>query len=154
MSRDLAHFYEDGRFIQYPPLRYSLKLLTSEVTSSATQFFKNSCKISHPPQLQASRDALLNFAASHKSGLILVFKEVVLKLKLAKNHFNKNCAPKFLFSNKKNQKDSDDFWHRKLTFILALPDKAAKLSKASRDAYNWGGWLIFSDEPEPSWLEP
>ena len=26
--------------------------------------------------------------------------------------------------------------------ILALPDKAVKLGKASKDAYNWGGWLI------------
>ena len=89
-------------------------MLTLKAIASATQFFKNSCKISHPPQLQASRDALLNFAASHKSGLILVFKEVVLKLKLAKNHFNKNCAPKFLFFN----------------------------GKAFQDAYNQGGWLI------------
>ena len=44
-----------------------------------------------------------------KSGMILPF-EVVLKLKLPKNHFNKKCAPKILFLNeKKNQKDSNDF---------------------------------------------
>ena len=28
---------------------------------------------------------------------------------------NKNCAPNFIFFNGKNQKDSDDFRHRKLT---------------------------------------
>ena len=51
-----------------------------------------------------------------KSDMILPF-EVVLKLKLPRNHFNKKCAPKILFLiEKKNQKDSDDFWHRKFTF--------------------------------------
>ena len=44
-----------------------------------------------------------------KSGMIFPF-EVVLKLKLPKNHFNKKCAPKILFLNeKKVQKDSNDF---------------------------------------------
>ena len=44
-----------------------------------------------------------------KSGMILPI-EVVLKLKLPKNHFNKEYAPKILFLNeKKIQKDSDDF---------------------------------------------
>ena len=66
-------------------------------------------------------------------------------MKLAKNHFYKKCAPKFLFFNKKNQKDSDDFWHRKLTFILALCAELAKLGKASQDAYNLGGWLILKN---------
>ena len=28
---------------------------------------------------------------------------------------------------------------------LALCNKAAKLDKASQDAYNWGGWLILED---------
>ena len=40
-------------------------------------------------------------------GMILPF-EVVLKLKLPKNHFNEKCAPKIFFL-KKNQKDSNDF---------------------------------------------
>ena len=35
-----------------------LKSLTSEATHSATQFFKRSYKISHPPLLKASQDAL------------------------------------------------------------------------------------------------
>ena len=37
-------------------------------------------------------------------------------LKLSKNVFYKKCGPKLIFfSEKKIQKDSDDFWHRKLT---------------------------------------
>ena len=45
-----------------------------------------------------------------KSGMILPF-EVVLKLKLPKNNFNKKCAPKFLFFNEKTyQEDLDDFF--------------------------------------------
>ena len=42
-----------------------------------------------------------------KSGEILPF-EVVLKLKLPKNHFNEKCA--LIPQRKKNQKDWDDFW--------------------------------------------
>ena len=43
-----------------------------------------------------------------KLGMILPF-EMVLELKLPKNHFNKKCAPKILFLNeKRNQKDSND----------------------------------------------
>ena len=81
-----------------------------------------------------------NFDASSKKDPILVKKEV-LKLNLPKNHFNKKCASKFLiFNEKKNQKDYDDFHFE--SPILALRHKAAKLGKASRDAYNRGGWLI------------
>jgi hypothetical protein len=49
-----------------------------------------------------SLDALPSFAAWSKLGMILPF-EVVLKLKLPKNHFNKKCActPKILFLNEK-----------------------------------------------------
>ena len=37
-------------------------------------------------------------------------------LKLSKNVFYKKCGPKLIFFNeKKIQKDSNDFWHRKLT---------------------------------------
>ena len=38
-----------------------------------------------------------------KLGMILPF-EVVLKLKLPKNHFNKKCAPKLLLFNEKIRK--------------------------------------------------
>ena len=41
---------------------------------------------------------------------------MIWKLMLSKNVNNKKCAPKFVFFNEKwNQKDSDDFWCRKLT---------------------------------------
>ena len=37
-------------------------------------------------------------------------------LKLSKNVFYKKCGPELIFfSEKKIQKDSNDFWHRKLT---------------------------------------
>jgi hypothetical protein len=57
----------------------------------------------------------LALQTGQNSGMILPF-EVVLKLKLPKNNFNKKCAPKILFLNeKKIQKDSNDFCHRKFT---------------------------------------
>ena len=34
---------------------------------------------------------------------------------LSENVNNKKCAPKLVFFKEKNEKDSDDFWHRKLT---------------------------------------
>ena len=37
---------------------------------------------------------------------------------LSKNVNNKKCAPKFVFFNDKNQKDSDDFLRRKLTLKI------------------------------------
>ena len=38
-------------------------------------------------------------------------------LKLSKNVFYKKCGPKLIFfSEKKIQKDSNDFWHKKLTW--------------------------------------
>ena len=41
------------------------------------------------------------------------------------------------------KRDSDDFHFE--SPILALHDKAAKLGKASQEAYNRGGWLIFQE---------
>ena len=49
---------------------YEIKSITSEVTPSATQFFKRSYKISHPPGLEASWDALPSFASSSQSAKI------------------------------------------------------------------------------------
>ena len=70
------------------------KSLTSEAAPSATQFLKRSYKISNNPGLQdASLDALPTLQTGQKLGIILPF-EVVLKLKLPKNHFNKKHAPK------------------------------------------------------------
>ena len=34
---------------------------------------------------------------------------------LSKNVKNKTCTPKLVFFNEKNKKDSNDFWHRKLS---------------------------------------
>jgi hypothetical protein len=50
-----------------------------------------------------------------KIGMILLNK-VLWKLKFSKNVNNKKHAPKMIFfDEKKNWKDSDNFWHRKLT---------------------------------------
>ena len=69
-----------------------LKLLTSEVTSSATQLFKRFYKISHPPGLQASVDALPTFAASSKIENDFSNKVVLKGIEVTKNHVNKKCA--------------------------------------------------------------
>ena len=53
-----------------------------------------------------------------KSGVILIIKWFK-KLKSAKNAFYKKGAPKLIFFNeKKIQKDSEDFWHRKFTLKI------------------------------------
>ena len=50
-----------------------------------------------------------------KLDIILVSK-VIWKMMLSKNFNNKRCAPKLIFFNeKKFEKDSNNFWHRKLT---------------------------------------
>ena len=41
--------------------------------------------------------------------------KVLQKLKFSKNANNKKCAPKMIFLNENNQKDSDNFRHQKLT---------------------------------------
>ena len=41
--------------------------------------------------------------------------KVLPKLKFSKNANNKKCAPKMIFLNENNQKDSDKFRHRKST---------------------------------------
>ena len=61
---------------------------------------------------------------------------------MQKNHVNKKCAPKVLFFNQKNK--SERFGWFLIHFespSFALCDKAAKLGKASWDAYYQGGWL-------------
>ena len=57
----------------------------------------------------------LALQAGQKSGMILPF-EVVLKLKLPKNHFNKKCAPKNLFLNKKRSERFERFLTQKIHF--------------------------------------
>ena len=47
---------------------------------------------------------------------IFLEKKVIYRLKFSKNVNNKKCVPKLIFFNeKKIEKDSDNFWHRKLT---------------------------------------
>jgi hypothetical protein len=70
---------------------------------------------------------------------------VVLKLKLRKNYFNKNCTPKFLLLNEKKIRKIQMIFYIEIHFespMLVLRDGAAKLGKASWDAYKQGGWLI------------
>ena len=46
---------------------------------------------------------------------IVLENEAIEKLMLSKNVSNNKCAPKLVFFNEqKIEKDSDDFWHRKL----------------------------------------
>ena len=90
----------------------------SEATPLATSFFKRAYKISHPPRLWVSWIDLPSFATSSKIWPNFSNK-VVEKLILSKNANNKLCASKFVFFNeKKIEKDSDDFGHRK--FILKV----------------------------------
>ena len=52
---------------------------------------------------------------------------------LSKNVNNKKCAPKLVIFNKKEiEKDSDDFWHKKLT----LKAKFWPLLTAHQTSYN------------------
>ena len=94
---------------------YLLVSWESEATPSATPFFKRAYKISHFPRLWASWVDLPSFATSSKIWPNFSNK-VVEKLMLSKSVNNKKCAPKLIFFNeKKIEKDSDNFWHRKLT---------------------------------------
>ena len=77
----------------------TVKLLTLEATFLVTHSSKRSYKISHPPQLLTSSDALHSFAVSSKIGLNFSNKGV-LKLKLQENSFNKTFATKPLSSLK------------------------------------------------------
>ena len=94
---------------------YILVSWESEATPSATPFFKRAYKISHFPGLWAPWVDLPSFATSSKIWPNFSNK-VVEKLMLSKSVNNKKCAPKLVFFNeKKIEKDSDDFWHRKFT---------------------------------------
>ena len=63
---------------------------------------------------------------------------------LSKNINNNNCAPKMIFFNeKKNQKDSNDFWHRKLTlkvkfwYFLTAPHYSNSQNLVISFEYSW-----------------
>ena len=89
----------------------------------------------------------LALQAGQKLGMILPF-EVVLKLKLPKNHFNTKCAPKILFLNEKKIRKVwmifdiiNSLWKSNFSTCYEL----AKLGKASQDSNNPGLWLILQD---------
>ena len=47
-------------------------------------------------------------------------KKKISKIMLSKNVNNKKCAPILIFFHEKNEKDSDDFRHRKVTLKVKL----------------------------------
>ena len=78
----------------------TVKSLTSEAMSSATQFFKGAYKISHFPGLQASWVDLPSFATLSK--IWPNFKcKLILNSKLSKSHLNKKCTPNLIFFHEK-----------------------------------------------------
>ena len=68
--------------------------------------FQNFTKLVILPDHKCSGLICLALPPHQKSDIILPF-EKFLKLKLPKNHFNKKCAPNFLFFNDKKVQ----FWH-------------------------------------------
>ena len=66
-------------------------------------------------------------------------------MKFSKNVNNKKCAPKIIFFyEKKIRKDSDNFWHRKLTLkvrILAFSTTFTQLTARIKNFLV--GWLLF-----------
>ena len=80
---------------------------------------------------------------------------------LTKNVNNKKCAPKLIFFNeKKNEKDSDNFWYKKLTLkVKRLGDFAlfdtSLLSQFSKfNNFPWVCWLLgknLSNFVPPAW---
>ena len=75
-----------------------LKSLTSEATPSATQFFNGLTKLAILPDYKHHGLLCIALPPRQKSGLILVKK-------LPKIHFNKKCAPKFLFFSMKKKSE-------------------------------------------------
>ena len=59
---------------------------------------------------------VFNRQSSHRKISMILVNKVLWKWKFSKNVTNKNHAPKLIFFNeKKIEKDSDNFWRRKLT---------------------------------------
>ena len=65
-------------------------------------------------------------------------------MKFSTNVNNKKCAPKIIFFNEFFWgKDSDIFWHRKLTLkVRILPFLKAFVQLSARLKNFWGGWLL------------
>ena len=68
---------------------------------------------------------------------------------LSKNVNNKKCAPKLIFFNeKKIEKDSDNFWHRKLTLKVkrlsdfALFDTSPLTQFSKFNSFLWVCWFL------------
>ena len=68
---------------------------------------------------------------------------------LSKNVNNEKCAPKWIFSmKKKNEKDSDNFWHSKLTLKVkrfgdfALFDTSPLTQFSKFNNFLWVGWFL------------
>ena len=80
---------------------------------------------------------------------------------LSKNVNNKKCAPKLIFFNeKKIEKDSDNFWYRKLTLKVgrlgdfALFDTSPLVQFSKFKNFLWVGWFLgknLSDFVPPVW---
>ena len=77
-----------------------VKSLTLKVTPSATQFFKGLTKLAVILDYKRPWVLCLALQSGQKSGMILP-SEVVLKLKLPKNHLTKNVLLKSYSSMKK-----------------------------------------------------
>ena len=75
---------------------------------------------------------------------VILGNKVVQKLKFSKNVNNKKCAPKIIFFNEFFfQKDSDIFWHRKLTLKVRILPFLTTFAQLSARLKNFlGGWLL------------
>ena len=67
---------------------------------------------------------------------------------LSKNVNNKKCASQLIFFNEKNYKDSDHFWHRKLTLKVgrlgdfALFDTSPLVQFSKFKNFLWVCWFL------------
>ena len=91
----------------------------------------------------------MNFENFEKKLGIILGNKVFKKLMLSKNLNNKKCAPKLIFFNeKKIEKDSDDFWYRKLTLKVrrlddfALFDTSPLTQFSKFNNFLWVCWFL------------
>ena len=112
-----------------------------EATPLATHLFKRSYRISHPPRLWVSPDALPSFAALFKRVKVGLSKWIsyIIQIFLFFSMKNKCLGTHFLL---KSYFCNFNFKTRLLLKSSPIFDETTKLWKASKDTYNWGGWLI------------
>ena len=107
-----------------------------EATPLATHLFKRSYKISHPPRLWA----LPSFADLLKSDKVGLSKWISYIIRIFLFFFNeeKCLGTHFLLKSY-----FCNFNFKTCLLLKSSPifDEATKLWKASKDTYNWGGWL-------------